>query len=194
MTLRNPIDRWGAVSQAFHWLIVILIIVMAYLGLTMVDLPNAPYKVRLYALHKSIGMTLLALVALRLLWRFYAGAPRTLQTMPAWQARIAAFTHGAMYALLFAIPISGWILNSATGFPLRWFNLVNLPSIAPKSEALRELAESWHEVLFWVLIALALMHAAAAFYHHLFEHDDTLARMLPRKWLSVPPRQDLPDA
>ena len=194
MTLRNPIDRWGAVSQAFHWLIVILIIVMAYLGLTMVDLPNAPYKVRLYALHKSIGMTLLALVALRLLWRFYAGAPRTLDTMPAWQARIAAFTHGAMYALLFAIPISGWILNSATGFPLRWFNLVNLPSIAPKSEALRELAESWHEVLFWVLIALALMHAAAAFYHHLFEHDDTLARMLPRKWLSVPPRQDLPDA
>ena len=194
MTLRNPIDRWGAVSQAFHWLIVILIIVMAYLGLTMVDLPNTPYKVRLYTLHKSIGMAILVLVALRLLWRLYAGAPRTLDTMPAWQARIAAFTHGAMYALLFAIPISGWILNSATGFPLRWFNLVNLPSIAPKSEALRELAESWHEVLFWVLIALALMHAAAAFYHHLFEHDDTLARMLPRKWLSVPPRQDLPDA
>lgn len=194
MTLRNPIDRWGAVSQAFHWLIVILIIVMAYLGLTMVDLPNTPHKIRLYTLHKSIGMAILVLVALRLLWRLYAGAPRTLDTMPAWQARIAAFTHGAMYALLFAIPISGWILNSATGFPLRWFNLVNLPSIAPKSEALRELAESWHEVLFWVLIALALMHAAAAFYHHLFEHDDTLARMLPRKWLSVPPRQDLPDA
>lgn len=194
MTLRNPIDRWGAVSQAFHWLIVILIIVMAYLGLTMVDLPNTPHKIRLYTLHKSVGLAILVLVALRLLWRLYAGAPRTLDTMPAWQARIAAFTHGAMYALLFAIPISGWILNSATGFPLRWFNLVNLPSIAPKSEVLRELAESWHEVLFWALIALALMHAAAAFYHHLFEHDDTLARMLPRKWLSVPPRQDLPDA
>lgn len=194
MMPRNPIDRWGAISQSFHWLIVILIIVMAYLGLTMVDLPNTPHKARLYTLHKSIGLTILVLVALRLLWRLYAGAPRTLDTMPAWQARIAAFTHWALYALLFAMPISGWILNSTTGFPLRWFNLVNLPSIAPEGEALNELAESWHEALFWALIALALMHAAAAFYHHLFQHDDTLARMLPRNWLSVPPRQDLPDA
>jgi cytochrome b561 len=194
MTLRNPIDRWGAVSQVFHWSIVILIIVMAYLGLTMVDLPNTPHKIRLYSLHKSIGLAILVLVVLRLLWRLYAGAPRTLDTMPAWQARIAAFTHGALYALLFALPISGWFLNSTTGFPLRWFNLVNLPPIAPKSEALNELAESWHEALFWALIVLALMHAAAAFYHHLFERDDTLARMLPRSWLSVPSKQDLPDA
>jgi cytochrome b561 len=194
MTFRNPIDRWGAISQAFHWLIVLLIIVMAYLGLTMVDLANTPHKARLYTLHKSIGLTILVLVSLRLLWRLYAGAPRTLDTMPKWQARTAAFTHWALYALLFAMPISGWILNSSTGFPLRWFNLVNLPAIAARSEALNALAKSWHEALFWALIVLALMHAAAAFYHHLFQHDDTLTRMLPRRWLSVPPRQDLPDA
>ncbi len=194
MIPRNPIDRWGTVSQTFHWLIVILVIVMAYLGLTMVDLPNAPHKIRLYALHKSIGMTILALVSLRLLWRLYAGAPRTPETVPAWQARIAASTHWALYALLFAMPISGWILNSSTGFPLRWFNLVNLPSIAARDETLHALAKSWHEALFWTLIVLSLMHAAAAFYHHLFQRDDTLSRMLPRNWLPGPSKQDLPHA
>jgi cytochrome b561 len=73
--MKNPDDRWGVVSQSLHWLVVVLILVMAYLGLTMTDLPNTPYKIRVYALHKSIGLSILALVALRLLWRWYAGAP-----------------------------------------------------------------------------------------------------------------------
>ncbi len=180
--LKNPIDRWGPVSQSLHWLIVVLILVMAYLGLTMTDLPNNPHKLKIYALHKSIGITILMLVSLRVLWRMYAGAPQSLANMPVWQERIAAITHWALYALLFALPISGWILNSASGFPLQWFGLVNLPSIAGKDEALHTFAVSTHQFLFWTLIALALAHAAAAFYHHLFEQDATLLRMLPRRW------------
>ncbi len=180
-TLKNPIDRWGPLSQSLHWLIVALILVMAYLGLTMTDLPNNPHKLKIYALHKSIGITILVLVAFRLSWRLYAGAPQTM-AMPAWQERMAAITHGALYALLFALPISGWIVNSAAGFPLRWFGLVNLPPIARKDEALHALAVSAHQFLFWTLIALALAHAAAAFHHHLFKQDATLMRMLPRRW------------
>ncbi len=181
-TLKNPIDRWGPVSQSLHWLIVVLILVMAYLGLTMTDLPNNPHKLKIYALHKSIGITILLLVSLRLLWRIYAGAPQTLATIPVWQERIAAITHWALYGLLFALPISGWIVNSAAGFPLQWFGLVNLPSIARKDELLHTFAVSAHQFLFWTLIALALAHAAAAFYHHLFQQDATLIRMLPRRW------------
>ncbi|HVR81771.1 MAG TPA: cytochrome b [Luteimonas sp.] len=181
MSLKNSVERWGHVSQLLHWLIVVLIVVMAYLGLTMTDLANSPHKIRVYDLHKSIGLSILVLVSLRLLWRAYAGAPRTLPGVPTWQARVAAFTHGALYALLFAVPISGWVLNSAAGFPLRWFNLVNLPSIAAKGEALQTLAKDWHEFLFWALIVLSLAHAAAAVYHHLFQHDATLARMLPQR-------------
>ena len=64
MTLKNTDDRWGAVSQLFHWVIVALILVMAYIGLTMGDLPNGPRKINIYALHKSIGLTILALVVL----------------------------------------------------------------------------------------------------------------------------------
>lgn len=186
MTLKNSAERWGQVSQWLHWLVAVLVVVMAWLGLTMADLPNTPYKLRLYLLHKSIGLSLLALVALRLLWRAYAGAPRPLPHLPAWQARLAAFTHGALYALLFALPISGWAFNSAAGFPLRWFNLFALPSIAAKDEALRALARGWHQALFWTLLVLVLAHAAAAIYHHLFQRDATLARMLPRGWLRDP--------
>lgn len=190
MSLKNTADRWGGISQLLHWTVAILILVMAYLGLTMGDLPNGPDKIKTYALHKSIGITILALVALRLLWRLYAGTPRPVPGSPRWQERIASLTHSAIYLLLFAIPLSGWVLNSAAGFPLRWFGLVNLPHIVGESHDLHELAEEAHELMFWVLALLVVAHAGAAFYHHIFQRDATLARMLPRGWLRT---GDAPD-
>jgi cytochrome b561 len=194
MTLKNPVDRWGAVSQAFHWAIVALLVVMAYLGLTMTDLPTSAHKANVYALHKSIGLTLLALVVLRLAWRLYAGRPLEVDGMPRWQHRIASLTHAALYVLLFAIPLSGWVINSASGFPLRWFGLVRVPAIAPRDAALNDLAKETHEVLFWILVATAAVHAAAAIYHHLVQHDATLARMLPRGWLRIRSAEEIPHA
>ena len=185
MILKNTPERWGGVSQLLHWLVVVLILTMAWLGLTMGDLPNGPGKIQTYALHKSIGITILGLVALRLLWRLYAGTPHPVPGSPRWQERIASLTHFAIYALLFAIPLSGWVLNSAAGFPLQWFHLVNLPYIVGKNHDLHELAEGAHEIMFWLLALLVVAHAGAAFYHHLFQRDATLARMLPRGWLRV---------
>lgn len=186
MTWKNTDERWGPVSQLLHWLIVLLILGMGTVGLVMTEMRNSPDKIQVYLLHKSFGLTVLALIALRLLWRLYAGAPKPVPGTPHWQERIASLTHGALYALVFAMPVSGWVLNSSAGFPLRWFNLFNLPSIATKNESLHELSEQLHEWLFWTLIAVALVHAAAAIYHHVFQHDATLARMLPRGWLRVP--------
>lgn len=183
MPLKNTHQRWGGVSQLLHWLIAVLILAMAWLGLTMGDLPNGPDKIATYALHKSIGLSVLALAALRLLWRLYAGAPGAVAGTPRWQARIAGVTHVALYALLLALPLSGWLLNSAAGFPLQWFGLFNLPALAGRDEALHALAAQAHELLFWTLAGLVVLHAAAALYHHLFLGDATLARMLPRGWL-----------
>ena len=183
MTLKNTDQRWGPVSQLLHWTIVLLILGQGTVGLLMTDLRNSPDKIQVYALHKSFGLTILALVLLRLLWRWYAGTPRPVPGMPRWQERIASMSHGGLYLLLFAIPISGWLLNCAAGFPLQWFGLFNLPAITGKDHDLQELAEEAHELVFWCLVSLALVHAAAAFYHHLFKHDATLARMLPRGWL-----------
>ncbi len=183
MTLKNTPERWGAISQLLHWTIVILIFAIAWIGLTMGDLPNGPDKIKTYALHKSLGITILALTTLRLVWRLYAGTPHPVPGSPRWQERIAALTHLAIYALLFAIPISGWVLNSAAGFPLQWFGVINLPHIVEKSHDLHELAEEAHELMFWVLALLVVAHAGAAFFHHLFQGDATLARMLPKGWL-----------
>lgn len=185
MPLKNTAHEWGTASKLLHWLVVLLILAMAWIGLTMGDMPNGPDKVARYALHKSIGLTLLAVMLLRLGWRLYAGAPDPVPGTPRWQARIASLTHWALYALLLAMPISGWVLNSSSGFPLQWFGLINLPAITGKDHDLHELAEEVHELLFWVIVTVAVLHAAAAFYHHLFQRDATLARMLPRGWLRV---------
>lgn len=186
MSWKNTPSRWGGVSQALHWLVVALILLQGVLGLLMVDMPNSPDKIRAYALHKSIGLTILALAALRLPWRLYAGTPLPVAGTPRWQLAAAKVSHALLYALLFAIPLSGWLFNSAAGFPLQWFGLFNLPSIAATDPGLREVAGAAHEWLFWLLVAVALIHAAAAFYHHLSVRDATLARMLPRGWLRAP--------
>lgn len=185
MPLKNTAEQWGSVSKALHWLLVALILTMAWLGLTMGDLPNGPDKIATYALHKSIGITILGLMMVRLLWRLHAGTPTPVAGTPPVQARVASLAHAGLYALLLAMPISGWVLNSASGYPLQWFGLVNLPAITGKHHDLHELAEDIHEWLFWALVTLAVLHAAAAFYHHLFVRDATLARMLPRGWLRV---------
>lgn len=181
MSLKNTPERWGWVSQALHWLIAVLIVVIAIIGLTMGDVPNSPRKVSVYALHKSLGLTVLALAAVRLAWRLHAGAPRDLPGTPAWQQRVASATHAALYGLMFAMPLSGWLLNSAAGYPLQWFKLFNLPALAAQDDALRELAEELHEAGFWLLLVLVLAHVGGALFHHLFRRDDTLRRMLPRR-------------
>jgi cytochrome b561 len=188
MQLRNTPDRWGPVSKLLHWAIVLLIAWLAWLGLTMVDMPPTPAKINAYALHKSLGLTLLGLVAIRLAWRLFAGAPEAVAGTPGWQERIARITHAALYVLMFAMPLSGWLFNSASGYPLQWFKRFNLPSIASRNEGLADLAIGVHEYGFWLLILLVLAHAGAAFYHHIFQGDDTLRRMLP----SLRSRADAP--
>ena len=192
MTLRNSATDWGSVSKTFHWLIVLLLIGQGLLGLTMGDF-GREMRGTLVGLHKSIGITILSLVVIRIAWRLHAGAPAPIPGAPRWQERIASLTHLALYALLLAMPLSGWILNSASGFPLQWFGLVNLPAIAGKDNDLHELAEGIHEWLFWAMVTLVVLHAAAAFYHHLFVRDATLIRMLPgRRQRVVAP--ETPDA
>lgn len=185
MSTRSHPPGWSRASKVLHWLIAALILVMAILGLTMVNLPNTPTKVDVYALHKSLGITIFLLVLIRLGWRLRAGAPPPVAGTPALQHRAATGMHLLLYLLLLAMPLTGWLLNSATGFPLQWFGLVDLPAPFGRNEALLALFTNAHVLLFWTLALLVVLHAAAAVYHHLFVGDATLARMLPDGWLQA---------
>ncbi|TAA27059.1 cytochrome b [Pseudoxanthomonas winnipegensis] len=185
MTRANA-QRWGAVSQTLHWLILLLLLVLCVVGLTLDDLPRTPKYFWIYTAHKSLGITVLVLVALRLAWRLYAGAPPPVPGTPRWQHAIATLTHVLLYAVMFAMPLSGWLYDSASGLrPFKFFGLFDMPKLVAPDEHLRHLAHSAHEWGLYVLIVLVVLHAGAALYHHLFQGDATLARMLPRGWLRV---------
>ncbi|HLS84423.1 MAG TPA: cytochrome b [Arenimonas sp.] len=179
MPIRNLPERWGAPSIALHWLTLLLVLALVILGLVMTELPNSAFKVKVYALHKSLGLTVLGLTALRLLWRLFAGAPGPVPGTPRWQNAGAQLMHGALYVLLLAMPLSGWLYNSASGFPLKFFGWFRVPALSGRDATLKALAHDAHYWLFVTLVLLVALHAAAALYHHYRNRDATLARMLP---------------
>jgi cytochrome b561 len=179
MPVRSTAADWGAVTRLFHWGMLLLFIGIISVGFYMTDLKLGPQKLKIYALHKSIGLTLLGLAVARLLWRLSERRPAS-PPMPAWQERAAAATHVLLYVLMFVIPLSGWLFNSAAGFPLQWFHLVNLPALAAADPGLKALAKQIHLTGVITLIAVVALHAAAALKHHFVDHDRTLLAMLSR--------------
>ena len=176
--ISNSAERWGWVSISLHWLTAVLIICLAIVGLIMSELPTSAFKMQVFAVHKSFGITVLALTMLRLAWRLFAGTPNNI-TSPGLQILAAKIVHGAMYGVLFAMPLSGWLYNSASGFPLRWFGIISLPKLFTGfNPSIKTLALNIHQSLFYVLAGLLLVHAGAALYHHYYIGDNTLKRML----------------
>lgn len=181
MPQRPATERWNTLAQALHWLIAALILVQGTLGLWMVAQPKRPAVMPWYDLHKSIGLTILALAVLRLAWRAFATRRPALPAMPRWQSRFAAGTHAALYVLIFAVPLSGWLFDSATSLrPLHWWGVVRMPNLVGGPDAaLRAFTHGLHLTLFWVLVALAAVHVAGALKHHFIDRDDVLRAMLP---------------
>jgi cytochrome b561 len=184
-------DRWGRFSIALHWLTFLLVLALAIIGLSMVGLPTGVLKLKVYALHKSLGLTVLALTALRLLWRLFERRPAMLAATR-WQNAVAKLTHYALYVLLLLVPFSGWWFNSTAGFPLKWFGLFKLPPLGGFDLSLKLIARDRHEFLFWLLAATVALHAAAALWHHYRVRDRTLARMLPWPEPAAPPSKEMP--
>jgi len=176
--ISNNTERWGWVSIGLHWITAVLIICLAIVGLIMSELPTSAFKMQVFALHKSFGITVLALTMLRLAWRLFAGTPDAIAGSRL-QTLAAKIVHAAMYGILIAMPLSGWLYNSASGFPLRWFGVISLPKLFTGfNPSIKAFALNMHESLFYILAGLLLLHASAALYHHYIVRDNTLKRML----------------
>jgi len=181
MSWRNSDLAWGRTAQLLHWTIALLIIGLVVVGVLMQELPNSPFKLKVYAWHKSFGITVLALVVLRLLWRLIDRRPAYPSSMPRWQQRISSAAHGLLYLLMLWMPLSGWLYNSASNFPLRWFGWFALPSLSGPDPELKQLALDLHVYGFYLLGTLFALHVGAALHHHFVVRDRTLIRMLPQR-------------
>jgi cytochrome b561 len=179
MLVRNTSSRWGPVSQLLHWVVVALVITQLILGPLAAALPLGMHKLAMLARHKSIGITILMLAIVRLLWRALSPAPQLPVTLAPYERKLARFTHAALYALLFILPLSGWIMSSARNFAVSWFGLFQLPDLVSPDRHLYEFMVRAHLTLAWVLGIIAALHALAALRHHFILKDDVLRRMLP---------------
>jgi cytochrome b561 len=172
-------QRYTRTAIVFHWLVALMIIGAFGMGLIMTEMSLSPTKLKYYSWHKWAGVTILALATLRLLWRLSHPAPAYPASMPAWQKSSANALHGALYVLMFAVPISGYLYTLAAGFPVVWFGLFELPVLIDKNDELKPLLKAVHFWLNMTLAAAVAMHVAAALKHQLIDRDGVLKRMLP---------------
>jgi len=196
MGLKNTTDGWGILARAFHWVMAIGIFGSLAIGLYMTEvlgnsdrLEAIGERIELTQLHKSFGFVLFCLALGRLAWRWANPTPPLPDGMP-WYERIAAKGgHLALYVLMIAMPISGWLmatsspLNDAGAYPMQIENMVfglfHMPDPYPTGDrALSELFGAIHGACAWALLALLALHAGAALKHHFVNRDTVLRRMI----------------
>jgi len=179
MPLRNTANSYGAVAKLLHWGIVALIIAQYVLAEAAEELADGPEKLGVITNHKSVGMLILLLMLARIGWKLSnRGLPRPVP-MARPQQIAAAAGHGILYLLLLVLPLSGWMMSSAAGYPTALFGLFQFPTLLGENHDLHETLEEVHETLFNAVVIVAVLHAAAAVFHHVWMKDDTLRRMLP---------------
>ncbi|MFN3591846.1 MAG: cytochrome b [Thermaurantiacus sp.] len=182
---RSPYSRAAIV---LHWVMALMILANLGAGFFLEDLFNADDPAlrdlgfQLVQLHKSVGLTVLTLAVVRLALRVREGFPPLPAHMTVNERRLARVTHGGFYVLMLGLPMTGWLMSSASplGFPTFWFGLFQWPNLpVPTSEELSKAFGNAHEVMAWVAVALLVLHVAGALKHHFLDRDDVLARMIP---------------
>jgi len=182
MMMRNTAAGYGFVSRFLHWLMALAIIAMFGLGLWMVDLDYYnPYYHSAPDLHKAVGILLLIVLAARFGWRLVNVRPSN-DGLTRFEQIASEVVHWGFYPLLLALMVSGYLMSTADGRPVDVFGLFSVPSPG-ENKGLEDAAGLAHEILAYLVIAVAAVHAAGALKHHVFDRDRTLARM----W-SGPPR------
>ena len=178
MRWRNTEKSWGAAARSFHWLVAAIILVQFVVGRIAEGMPVSPAKIDSFVWHKSLGVTVLVIVILRLVWRLFDAPPAPAEGIPPRETKLAAVGHWLLYVLMFAVPLSGWWVSDASRVPFEAFFVVPMPDLIATDRATQETAATVHEILTNVLLAVAAIHVAAALWHHFRLRNDVLRRML----------------
>ncbi|RMP62754.1 hypothetical protein ALQ18_03293 [Pseudomonas marginalis pv. marginalis] len=182
MQLRNSSARYGWVSIVLHWGVALVVFSLFALGLWMVGLDYySTWRKEAPDLHKSIGITLFAIMLIRIVWRLLSPPPPALASYSRLTRIGAAFGHAFLYVGLFAVMIAGYLISTADGVGIPVFGLFEIPAVVSGLPDQADTAGVVHLYLAWVLVVFAGLHGLAAFKHHFIDRDATLTRMLGRK-------------
>lgn len=187
MRLRNGPDRFGMITRLLHWVVAALVLTALPLGAYIARAEISLANLGLFAVHKSIGITILSLMLLRVLWHRVSPPPAPLPAERPWQGSVARWVHRAFYILLVAVPLSGWMASSATGIDTVIWGRWTMPRIAPVSEAWEDAGFAVHGVLTKLLAGAVLLHLAGVV-HRTRNGDGTLGRMLLGRRAADPAR------
>lgn len=172
--------RYTYTAIALHWLMALLIIATFFLGLTMVDMPGiTPTKLKYFNWHKWMGVTVLGLAVLRVLWRLAHKAPPLPATMPRWERLGAELGHFGLYALMFAVPLSGYFYSLASGYKVVYLGMFPLPVLMDANPELKPILKTSHYLLTMGLAVLVSVHVLAVIKHQFIDRNNILKRMLP---------------
>lgn len=183
--MTNKSDTYTNTAVALHWLIFVLIAANVAVAFVMLSLPYGATKLQLFNYHKWLGVTILLFVIGRLSWRITHQTP-PLVAMPRWQSIAARAMHFFLYALLVAVPVSGYLFSSSMGYRITYIDVIPLPPILNKNMELAGYLRYTHIVLALTLIVAVVLHALTALKHHFIDKDVTLRRMLPFVFSQVP--------
>lgn len=174
-------ERYNLFARSLHWIIAILIFGLIALGVYMHELPKTdPNRADLYNLHKSLGISTLVLVLIRLAWIRLRRPPSLPSILSRWEARLAKTVHVILYLLMLATPLAGYALSTFADKPVNVFGLVTLPALFAPDEALADVAKEVHEVLAFSLLGIAALHIAGALKHRFWGPPE--ADVLKRMW------------
>jgi cytochrome b561 len=176
MSLHNTSSAYGSIAKSFHWGMAAIFIGLFIGAYIMMDMPSSEPKFFIYGIHKSFGVLALILAAARLIWKFFSISPAPATRTPLWQILMAKMAHFGLYILMFAMPMSGYVMSTAGGHPVKLFGL-ELPALISQNPELAKMARNGHTWISYAILALVSAHIIGALYHHWIRKDDTLKSM-----------------
>ena len=176
IAMSDEVQSYNSISKVLHWGVAFLILGLLFVGFYMKGLVP-PFKFEVYGVHKALGMVVLATAVLRIIWKHASKSPKALDTHAKWEKFLSKTIHIVLYILMVAMPLSGWMMSSAGGYPVSFFGLFEFPAIVGENKQIGGIAHQAHTVIAYALIICVGLHIVGALKHHVIDKDLTMTRM-----------------